>query len=199
MSPCSMRSVCPGLHFGIDACHARNKKRASDDVIAKASRKLPFSALTPARFFLCGEGGCGSGAGGECAGNHSPPPRSAPDPEEARVVMAHLHCGPERQEFRDGEMGSQEYFAGFPRNGPVWWFAMFSVWSDCIVSASEFAESRYGGRDCSACSVHGPVAEQRPMGSIQRDGTRVAVPVRSWRPQRRVVSSGAVERWSAEG
>lgn len=57
MSPCSMRPVCPGLHFGIDACHARNKKRASDDVIAKASRKLPFSAPTPARFSFVERGG----------------------------------------------------------------------------------------------------------------------------------------------
>lgn len=101
-TPCSMRPVCPGLHFGTDACHARNKKRTPDDVIAKASRKLPFSAPTPARFFplwSSGGEGCGSGAGGECAGNHSPPPRSPSpfaDPEEARVVMAHLHCAPER-------------------------------------------------------------------------------------------------------
>lgn len=60
-TPCSMRPVCPGLHFGTDACHARNKKRTPDDVIAKASRKLPFSAPTPARFFSLwssgGEGG----------------------------------------------------------------------------------------------------------------------------------------------
>lgn len=95
---------------------------------------------------------------------------------------------------RDG-VSRGDFFAKFPRNKSLC-LVTFSARHVGLLLFPSCHRPKFAEEWCRVSSRRPQTPSQQsrdPMRSIQRDGTRVAVPVRSWRPQRCVVSS---HKWS---